>query len=212
MNRQYFMNELSRRLSVIPQAERDAALLFYDELFDEAGPDKEWQVIEEHGSPYQVAAKILAEFAADQTLNSNSRQTDYHGSSPYSGYRSPTKRISWLWYLILGIMAAPVAIPVAAAAFAVIMSVVVALFALILSLGVTVLAWFISSVVLFATGVYTIFFNPPIGITMVGVSLLMVALALLIFIPVSWLLVFAVDLVTKGAAWTFSKIRGGKRI
>ena len=209
------MEELARRLSSLPQAERDATLLFYSELFDEAGPENEFKVIEELGSPYQVAAKIQAEFAAEQTLGQNGQnsQNGQSGGSTYqwSGYQHPKRRISWLWYLLIGILAAPVALPVAIVAVAAIFSVIIAGFAGIISLGAVVFFWVLAAVILFFVGIYNVILFPAGGITMIGISLLMVAIGLLIFLPVRFIISVTIDLITRGTAWTFNKLSGGAK-
>ena len=61
MNRQEFMNQLERLLSDVPEAERQDALAYYEDYFDEAGPEQEAQVIQDLGSPGRVAATIKAD-------------------------------------------------------------------------------------------------------------------------------------------------------
>ena len=45
MNRQEFMNQLERLLSDVPEAERQDALAYYEDYFDEAGPEQEAQAV-----------------------------------------------------------------------------------------------------------------------------------------------------------------------
>lgn len=58
MNRQEFMKELTYLLQDVSDDERDEALSFYEDYFDEAGVDNEDKVIEELGEPSRVAAII----------------------------------------------------------------------------------------------------------------------------------------------------------
>ena len=60
MNRADYMAALRRALSVLPEEERANALRYYEEYFDDAGPENEAKAIEELGEPAKVAARILA--------------------------------------------------------------------------------------------------------------------------------------------------------
>lgn len=45
MNRQEFMNQLAAELSRLPKEEIQAAMEYYSEYFDEAGPEREQETI-----------------------------------------------------------------------------------------------------------------------------------------------------------------------
>lgn len=59
MNKKKFLKKLERLLRRLPEEEREAALRYYREYFDEAGIENEQRVIEELGSPEKVAEEIL---------------------------------------------------------------------------------------------------------------------------------------------------------
>ena len=50
MNRNEYMAALRRALSVLPEEERASALRYYEEYFDDAGPENEQEVISEISS------------------------------------------------------------------------------------------------------------------------------------------------------------------
>lgn len=60
MDKKKFISELSFLLQDISQSDRDEAIEFYENFFDEAGEENEQQVINELGSPEKVAATIKA--------------------------------------------------------------------------------------------------------------------------------------------------------
>ena len=60
MNRKKFIEELAFLLQDIEDAEREEAMQYYEDYFDEAGPENEQQVINDLGSPERVAAIIKA--------------------------------------------------------------------------------------------------------------------------------------------------------
>ena len=55
MDRMQFMKQLEELLSDISETERMEALDYYNSYFDDAGPEKEADVIRELGSPGKVA-------------------------------------------------------------------------------------------------------------------------------------------------------------
>lgn len=62
MNRNEYMAALRRALSVLPEEERASALRYYEEYFDDAGPENEQRVIADLGAPETVAEQILADY------------------------------------------------------------------------------------------------------------------------------------------------------
>lgn len=60
MNREQFIAQLARLLQDLPPTERQEAIRYYQEYFDDAGEENEDAVIQELGSPGKVAASIKA--------------------------------------------------------------------------------------------------------------------------------------------------------
>ena len=60
MNRKEFLDELAFLLQDIEDVERDEAIQYYQDYFDEAGIENEQQVINELGTPEKVTAIIKA--------------------------------------------------------------------------------------------------------------------------------------------------------
>lgn len=72
MNRREFMQRLEQALQSMPAEERRRAVEYYEDYFEEAGPDKEAEVLQDLGAPEKVAADILREFR-DVTPNGQTR-------------------------------------------------------------------------------------------------------------------------------------------
>ena len=66
MNRAEFMKILRSELRRLPEDERNSALEYYEEYFDEAGLQKEQQVLENLGNPKKIAGQIKADYAMQQ--------------------------------------------------------------------------------------------------------------------------------------------------
>lgn len=62
MSRNEYMAALRRALSGLPEEERAGALRYYEEYFDDAGPENEQKVISDLGAPEKIAEQILADY------------------------------------------------------------------------------------------------------------------------------------------------------
>ncbi|MCM1191761.1 MAG: DUF1700 domain-containing protein [Butyrivibrio sp.] len=71
MNRTEFMNQLETLFQNISDAEREEALQYYNDYFDDAGAENEQSVIEALGNPARVAENIRRELLENQTAVSS---------------------------------------------------------------------------------------------------------------------------------------------
>ncbi len=65
MNRAGFMSQLESYLADIPAAEREEALQYYNDYFEDAGAENEPSVISSLGSPREIADNIKAELKGE---------------------------------------------------------------------------------------------------------------------------------------------------
>ena len=61
MTRSEYLSELDSHLISLPREERNMAVKFYEEYFDEAGPENEQAVIADLGKPFNLARSIIGE-------------------------------------------------------------------------------------------------------------------------------------------------------
>ncbi len=107
-----YISILQKELSKLPPDEIASATEYFEEIFEEAteGLDEEarWQEEErltaEFGNPKKVAAQIKADYAA-RILGDDTENLPVPAS--------PRKKVSAVWWILLGILAAPAAIPIA---------------------------------------------------------------------------------------------------
>lgn len=71
MNREEYLKRLSFLLKDLPEEEIEDAIAYYEDYFEEAGKDKEEQVIRELGSPEKIAKMIR------DSVQGNSQQGEY---------------------------------------------------------------------------------------------------------------------------------------
>jgi len=155
------MKELRRNLEALPFEEREAAISYYEEYFDEAGPDRETETIESLGSPEAIAAELKADYAVNKPP------------------KTPREGASKVWLVILAIFAIPIALPLAIALAAVIFSLFVALLAVIFSIGVAAIALLVGGILtlvsgfgVIATGPLTTLFFLGGGLALLGIGIL----------------------------------------
>lgn len=84
MNRAEYMKELAYLLQDMPDDEREEALQYYEDYFDDAGAENEGQVISELGRPEKIAA-IIREGVQNGYGNQDAEYTE-------SGYRNERYR------------------------------------------------------------------------------------------------------------------------
>lgn len=59
MTKESYLAELAHHLKKLPKDDYQNAMAYYTEYFEEAGPENEAQVIEELGTPKEVAAELV---------------------------------------------------------------------------------------------------------------------------------------------------------
>lgn len=131
MNKDEYMKILPRELRRLPKEDYYKAIEYYNEYFDEAGPENEQQAIADLGAPEDAAKEILmslAQKAADEPP------------------KSVKRGLSAVWIGILGICAAPIALPLAAA-------LIILVAALVLTIVIVLLALAASAVSVAAAGI-----------------------------------------------------------
>lgn len=69
MNRTEYMEHLQRRLRRLPKEDYDRAIAYFTEYFEEAGPEREAQAIEDLGSPELAADQIVRDFAVENAAS-----------------------------------------------------------------------------------------------------------------------------------------------
>ncbi len=187
MTRKEFMEELAARLGRLPQAEREAALAYYEEYFDEAGPEKEYEVIRELGSPQAVASRILADYAIKVAR-----------AAPHN----PGKGFSAIWFVLLAILAAPIALPLVFA----LMGGAIAVVATVFAVGVAAVGLIIGGIALFFGGFTSLFATPAAALVLFGIAFLLWGAGKLVF----ELMGAVLGLLGGFLSWLFGRPRGGR--
>ncbi len=202
MKKEEFLRELEALLGDISQGEREEAIQYYRDYFDDAGPEKEADIIEELGSPIRVARIIKAglgdndgefseqgyrdwRFSQEQALErrTGEAQGARQGQAQEGKWQAPQSngwKIACL--ILLCILLLPIIFPVGISLLAVVLAIPAVILALGLAIAAGSLAILISGVATIVTGFINLFFVPAVGMALVGVGFLLLALGVLLML------------------------------
>lgn len=134
MNKKEYLNELGKRLKGLPAEDREDALRYYEELIGDMGYSDDDDVSLRLGQPREAARNIFQD--------TTSKYVD-RAAGEAKGPKKARNTATVIWLTILGILSAPISLPLVAVAFAM----AVVLFALVIALIVTLFAVSLSCIV-----------------------------------------------------------------
>lgn len=168
MNKQEFLKKLKKRLSDIPRSDIDGRLNFYSEIIDdyvEEGMTEEDAILK-IGPLDEIVSQILSDYAPSTTVKEVKVQ----------------KRAVKGWEILLLTLGFPLWFPLLFAAFAVVFSLYASLWAIIISVWALFGSLIACTVGTLISGVIYIFSsNIFIGILMIGLALICLGFAVLLF-------------------------------
>lgn len=164
MNRRDFFAILTKELRYIEPSELQDVLQYYHEYFDEAGVDNEQKVINELGSPYEIAAAIK-------------------GTAPQKHKSEQKSNEKKTWSIVLLACSAPITIPIAIVLAATVFVLFVSYVIVLLSFFISAIACGISGIGVLITSLFLIPLSPPTALLLLGASLAAIGFAILIWIP-----------------------------
>lgn len=184
MKRNEFLRQLERLLCDIPENERREAIEYYQNYFEDAGPEKEAQIIEELGSPQEVAASIkrnlFGEDYEDYDFVKEKKQ-----QNAYENQQNKTTRNIVLAVII--VLTFPLWIGILASAFGILIAGIAVVFAAAVSIIAVVFCFFVMGFVLCGIGMVNLFTGfPAVGLVLTAVGMFLLAFAVLGLIVVVW--------------------------
>lgn len=208
MSRKAFMARLDELLADITEAEKEEALSYYEEYFEDAGPENEEEVISSLGSPEKVAATIkagLSENAQEEGEFSESGYTNtYYDVKDEVATINKRKGLGgigtggWVIILILCLFALPILGPILLGIVGTIFGILVAIAAVIFAVLVTGIALVVAAVAMVAAGFATLFATPLVGVALIGAALLVAGIGILIAILGFWVVTKVIPPLLRG--------------
>lgn len=166
INKEEYMETLSKNLKSLPKQDREDAIAFYDEYLSDLAENNP-EMMKSLDDPSQVAAQIKADAAMKKTLVTDVKHK---------------KGISAAWAVLLGVLALPIGLPVAIAIAAIAISLIVVALSLVISLFAIALSVIVSAFASLVSGVTLIFTSPATGVFYLGFGLLGLGLGYLMAI------------------------------
>lgn len=223
MNRVEFMGQLERLLMDLPESDRLDAIAYYNDYFDEAGPENEASVIQKLGSPGKVAGIIKADLNASDDNRGEYTEKGYSDGSQNVNLNTPTRRergyqepkqkrrIPLALLIILIIFASPMIVGVGGG----LLGGVIGLLCGLLGIGVAVIAsgacFTVAGVVCFIVGIFRLAFSLAEGLLTMGVGGLMLALGLVLIVLLAWLICKVLPGLFRGTVNLIQKLLHGSK-
>lgn len=198
MNRAQFMKQLEKLLSDISEEERKEALDYYESYFDDAGPEREAEVIRELGSPGKVAAIIKADLGENRENEEEYTERGYRDSRTEDkvhlperkeGYHADNRRgkASVILALILLVFLTPLIKGTLGGVLGFIVALILLPFLVVFGIGAVVVALFVAAVAVTVIGIGTCFSSISLGLLGTGVGLILLAIAVVALVFLVWM-------------------------
>lgn len=203
MNRQEFMRQLEYLLRGIPENERADALAYYNDYFDEAGSENEYQVIQELGSPENVAQTILEDVQRetsqrarqDYTSPENEHAESYgQGQAPHeqqhartsAGEKKSMPTSTKVLFVIVIILTFPLWIGIVAGLFGGLIGIIGGLFGVVVGLIGAAFGLVMGGIGCVIGGIACIMTSPVEGLAVISVGAILTAVGILLALPCVW--------------------------
>lgn len=209
MNRLEFMTELTALLQDMPKEEREEALQYYNDYFEDAGIERESAVIKELGSPKKVSDMLHADLKGQDEENYEYRETGYadtrfencdhpatrenkkNGSENAYYYAADHTEVAeqkpwtnkWLKLILIILIiciGAPVVIPLAIGILALILGIIVTVVVAAVGILIAGVAIIVSGFIALFAGVPKLFVSVPAAFAYAGIGFLMIAIGAVI--------------------------------
>jgi uncharacterized membrane protein len=195
MNKSEYMKALSHNLRRLPKEDYDRAVEYFEEYFAEAGPENESQAIEDLGDPGAAASELLMNLAEKTSVEQP---------------RSIRRGLSAIWIGILGICAAPIALPLAFALIVVLLSVALCILLAVLCVFIGAVSVAATGVIGVAGGVWLLFHAAADGIATLGIGLIALGLGIIVTYGAFCLSRWTVRKLTLTFGKIIKKAKGGR--
>ncbi len=216
MSRKAFMARLDELLADITEAEKDEALSYYEEYFEDAGVENEESVIQALGSPEKVAATIKAGLGESAVEDGEFSETGY--SNPYYDVKDEVATINnkrkglsgigtggWVIIFILCLFVLPIFGPILLGVVGTIFGLLVAIAAVIFSVFVTGVALVAAAIAMVVAGFATLFATPIVGVALIGAALVVAGIGILASILGLWVVTKVIPPLFRGLVTVIKK-------
>lgn len=215
MSKKEYLDRLEKLLADLPQEERQAAMEYYTDYLEDAGPEGEKEAMEHLGSPEKVAAAVREGIKSDGTegrwTESGYENSDAHKEfQPVQTRRRRRERSGRgiLWVLIIAVGMICLGIPILATAASVLLTLAAVAAAVSFGGFALVLGLAVAGIVLLALGIARLMVLPATGVMLAGGGFICLALAFVFLVPSVWIFGRVVPGIFNGIGWVFRRMFG----
>ena len=194
MTRTEYLNQLEAYLMKIPQADRIEAMDYFKELFDDAGPEGEEELMASLGSPKEAAHDILTTLL-DKRINED---------NPNKNNRQV------LQIAILALLAAPIGIPVGIGILMAIIGIFIAAVSVLLAFFAVSAAGMVLGAVLLFESFYVLAESTSAFTLIFGGGLLAIGASSLVLLATSYVTHFFGILILRLIQWILNRGKRGE--
>lgn len=194
MTRTEYLNQLEAYLMQLPQADRIEAMDYFKELFDDAGPEGEEELIASLGSPKEAAHDILTTLLDKKINEENSSKNN--------------RQV--IQIAILALLAAPIGIPVAISFLMVIICIFIAAISILLTFFAVSAAGMVLGAVLLFESFYVLAESTSAFMLIFGGGLLAIGASSLVLLATSYVTRFFGILVLRLIQWILNRGKRGE--
>lgn len=190
LDRQEFMRQLEQLLLFVPIQEKEEALQYYNDYFEDAGPENEQEVIASLGSPEKIAENIKRDInqsyygAEPDKVEAGKEITEYHSmpeivEEPYNPSNKSWRNLP-TWLIVVIVVCA---LPLISGLFGTVVGILgVAFglwFGLLVVFGAIGVACTLAGVVVIVVGGIACIRNVFAGLGIIGIGLIVLAIGVL---------------------------------
>ena len=198
MNRKDFLEAVRLKLKGLSEEDINKALEFYEEAISDRIEDglTEDEAVAAIGTPDEIAQQILMDTPLPKLVKAKAK--------PEKGFK--------VWEIILLVLGFPVWFSVLLAAGLVALSLIIVLFAIVLSFFAIILALGLGGIVLVVASILMMIAGGgSASIFNIGIAILCIGLAVLLFIPAKALALWIVELCGRFGKWVKLKVINSRK-
>lgn len=181
MNRNDFLRRLEVLLSDISKEEREEALQYYRDYFEDAGAEREADVVRELESPEKVAETIKADLKRDTYTEDMTQSFPVQTGTTQNTQSTPKSNngLKILLIVLIVLIGAPIILPVGFGLVVAALGIVIAAFSFFAGLVLGAVAIMGAGLVVIVVGIPLLVVALPAGLLSVGSGLLIFVVGLI---------------------------------
>lgn len=212
MTKQEFLEKLNNLLSDIPKTERENAIQYYREYFEEAGVGEYDNIPKDMETPEVIAQNIRASLDNDVMPEQDYFKKEEQAEQNIQQSRQKMDTSKMILLIILAAFTSPLWGGLLLSVLGVFMGLLGALLGIVIAIAAVMVSFLVAGIIVAVVGAVKTVVSPVAGITAMGVGILLFGLGLLLLLLVIWIFGVLLPAVFKGIQWMFRRIFGRRGI